>query len=338
MRHSKRQTFCRASRHRRAALVAAGLAAWGLAGVTGTAMAAEPYPSRDVTFIVPYAPGGSTDPIARQFTQALEKTLKTSVNVENKPGGSATLGTGTVVRAKPDGYTIGLGTNSSLAYQPLVNRNLAYQSPDDYAPITKLVDIPTLIIVRKDAPYKTFDDFMAEVRKAPGKVRVSVSGIRTAPDLAIQELNKVAGVRIATIPFTGGGGEAVIALLGGRVEALATQAGSVMGHAQAGTVRVLAAFKKGRYDLFPDAASVVDAGYAVTLPAMYGVVGPKGMPKEVHDKLVAASLAAVNSADFIAFAKSNGYLVDARGAEAFREELNGYSRQFADLIRFLDQK
>jgi tripartite-type tricarboxylate transporter receptor subunit TctC len=315
-------------------LVLAGV----LCAVAGTtpATAADVYPSRDITFIVPYAPGGSTDPISRQFTVALEKTLKASVNVENKPGGSATLGTGAIVRAKPDGYTIGLGTNSSLAYQPLVNKNLAYKTADDYAPITKLVDIPTLIIVRKDSPYRTFADLMAEARKNPGKVRVSVSGIRTAPDLAIQELNKVAKVRISTIPFTGGGGEAVIALLGGRVEALATQAASVMGHVQAGTVRVLAVFKKGRYELFPDATPIVDAGYNVTVPAMYGIVAPKGMPKDVHDKLVAASLQAINSPEFAAFAKENGYIVEASGPAAFRKELNGYGKQFADLIQFLD--
>lgn len=314
----------------------AGLALAALcAGITAQA---QTYPSRDITFIVPYAPGGSTDPISRQFAAALEKTLKASVNVENKPGGSATIGTGAIVRAKPDGYTIGLGTNSSLAYQPLVNQGLAYKSTADYAPITKLVDIPSLIIVRKDAPWKTFEEFMAEVRKNPGKIRVSVSGIRTAPDLAIQELNKVANVRIATVPFTGGGGEAVVALLGGRVEALSTQAASVMGHVQAGSVRVLAVFKKGKYELFPEAAPIVDAGYNVTLPAMYGIVAPKGMPAEVHNKLVAASLQAIKSPEFTDFAKKNGYLVDATGPEGLRKELNDYSRQFSDLIKFLEQK
>lgn len=306
--------------------------------LAGASVHAQAYPDRDLTFIVPYAPGGSTDPISRQFTAALEKTLKAKINVENKPGGSATIGTGAIVRAKADGYTIGLGTNSSLAYQPLVNAGLPYKSSDDYTPITKLVDIPTLIIVRKDAPWKTFEDFMVDVRKNPGKVRVSVSGIRTAPDLAIQQLNRIAKVRIATIPFTGGGGEAVIALLGGRVEALATQAASVKGHVEAGSVRILAAFKKGKYDLFPEADSIVDAGYNVTLPAMYGVLAPKGMPKPVYDKLVAASMEAIKSPEFRAFATKNGYVVDAGGPEDFRKEIDGYSQTFADLIKFLDQK
>jgi tripartite-type tricarboxylate transporter receptor subunit TctC len=320
--------------HRRVIL---GLALATAACMGGGAQA-QSYPERDLTFIVPYAPGGSTDPISRQFATALEKTLKARINVENKPGGSATIGTGAIVRAKADGYTIGLGTNSSLAYQPLVNAGLPYKSTADYAPITKLVDIPTLIIVRKDAPWKTFEDFMAEVRKNPGKVRVSVSGVRTAPDLAIQQLNRIAKVRIPTVPFTGGGGEAVVALLGGRVEALATQAASVKGHVDAGTVRILAVFKKGKYDLFPEADSIVDAGYDVTLPAMYGILGPKGMPKPVHDRLVAAAVEATRSPEFLAFARKNGYVVEGEGPEEFRKELDGYSQTFSDLIKFLDQK
>ena len=304
----------------------------------GVAANAQLYPNRDITFVVPYGPGGSTDPISRYFSSALEKILKTNVNVENKPGGSASIGTSAVVRAKPDGYTIGLGTNASLAYQPLINKTLIYKSTDDYATITKLVDLPTLIIVRQDAPWKNFDEWLADVRKRPGKMRVSVSGVRTAPDLAIQELNKVANVKIASIPFSGGGGEAVIAMLSGRVETLATQAPGVVSHVQAGNARVLAAFMKGSYYLFPDAASIVDAGYNVTLPAAYGVIAPKGMPKEITDRLVAASLEIAKSAEFNEFAKKHGYLVDAQGPEAFRKELDQYSVQFAELLKFLDKK
>ena len=128
---------------------------------------------------MPYGPGGSTDPLSRFFSNALEKILNTNVNVENKPGGSASIGTSAMVRAKPDGYTIGLGTNASLAFQPLINKGLIYKSSDDYAPIAKLVDLPTLIIVRNDAPWKNFAEWMADVRQRPGKIRVSVSGVRT---------------------------------------------------------------------------------------------------------------------------------------------------------------
>ena len=142
----------------------------------GPSAQAQPYPNRDITFIVPYGPGGSTDPISRQFASQLEQALKVSVHVENKRGGSATIGTAAVIRTKPDGYTLGLTSNSVLAYQPLVNKAIVWKGPEDYQSIIKLVDLPTIIAVRTDSPWHTFEDFMDAVRKNPGKIRAAVSG------------------------------------------------------------------------------------------------------------------------------------------------------------------
>ena len=133
---------------------------------------AQPYPNRDITFIVPYGPGGSTDPISRQFASQLEQALKVSVNVENKPGGSATIGTAAVIRAKPDGYTLGLTSNSVLAYQPLVNKALAWKGPEDYQSIIKLVDLPTVIAVRADSPWRPS---RSEHRRCPDHVAACTS-------------------------------------------------------------------------------------------------------------------------------------------------------------------
>lgn len=312
-----------------------------LAGLTISASAgslAQEYPSRDITFIVPYAPGGSTDPISRQIASQLEKEFKRTVNVENKPGGSATVGVGQVIRSKPDGYTIGLSSNSALAYQPLVNKSLTWKSPADYQSIVTLVKLPAIITVKADSPYKTFEDFIEAARQNPGKIRVAVSGYRTAPDLVIQELNKVANIRIATVPFTGGGGEALIALLGGRVEATSGYAPTVRAHVQAGTVRVLAAFSKEKYFMFPEAQSVVQAGYNVTLPADYGVVAPKGLPKDVLDKLVAAALRIGKSEEFAKFSAANGLIVDVGGPKEMDAEMIAYEKTFTDLIAFMSKK
>ena len=310
----------------------------GLMISASAASLAQEYPSRDITFIVPYAPGGSTDPISRQIASQLEKEFKRTVNVENKPGGSATVGVGQVIRSKPDGYTIGLSSNSALAYQPLVNKSLTWKSPADYQSIVTLVKLPAIITVKADSPYKTFEDFIEAARQNPGKIRVAVSGYRTAPDLVIQELNKVANIRIATVPFTGGGGEALIALLGGRVEATSGYAPTVRAHVQAGTVRVLAAFSKEKYFMFPEAQSVVQAGYNVTLPADYGVVAPKGLPKEVLDKLVAAALRIGKSEEFAKFSAANGLIVDVGGPKEMDAEMTAYEKTFTDLIAFMSKK
>jgi tripartite-type tricarboxylate transporter receptor subunit TctC len=306
-----------------------------LVGVTTNA---QSYPSRPITFVVPYAPGGSTDPVARQYAMQLQKVLGVEVNIENKPGGSGTIGTGMVVRAKPDGYTLGLATNSILAYQPLVNASLAFKSPDQYQPIVKLGEMPVILVVRADAPWQTFAEFIQHVKDNPGKVRASVSGLRTVPDLLAQEFNKIAGIRLRTVPFTGGSGEALVALLGNRVEAtLFTGAVGIPSHVQAGKVRVLAAFKKGIYDPVPQAQSAIDAGYNTTLTASFYVIAPKGLAPEVLDKLTKASMNIVQSPEFVHFSKE-GYALDLKGPAAVREEIIRDTNTFSELLKASDQK
>ncbi|MBI4292351.1 MAG: tripartite tricarboxylate transporter substrate binding protein [Betaproteobacteria bacterium] len=320
------------SRHAARAFVAA------VALSVTAAVCAQDYPTRDITFIVPFGAGGSADPLARQFAGQLEKVLRGNINVENKPGGSGTIGMNLIARAKPDGYTIGLGSNSMLAYQPLVNKGLSFKTPDDYQPIVKLTVQPSVLFVRADAPWKTFDEFLADVRKNPGKIRASVAGLRQAADLCAQQFNMVAGVKMVTVPFSSGGGEALVALLGGRVEAFVNAGVNALGHVQDGKLRPLAAFMKGKHPLFPSAVSVVDAGYDATLPITFYVVAPKDMPKGVQDKLVTASLQVVGSEEFAKFAKANTYMVDAKGPQALREEILQYTKTYSDLIKFIDQK
>ena len=299
---------------------------------------AQSYPNRPITFVVPYGPAGSTDPISRHFATQLEKVLGVEVNVENKPGGSGTIGFGMIARAKPDGYTIGLGTNSILAYQPLVNQGLTFKTPEAYQPIAKLGEMPVILVVRADAPWNTFAEFLEHVKKNPNKVRASVSGLRTVPDLVAQEFNKNSDLKLRTIPFTGGSGEALLALLGNRVEAtLFTGAVGIPGQVQAGKVRVLAVFKKGVYDPVPEAVSTIDAGYKTTLSAQFYVMAPKGLPKEVLDKLVNASTQIINSPEYAAFAKE-GYALDPKSPAAISAEIIRDTETFTELLKLLDQK
>ncbi|MDB5840007.1 MAG: hypothetical protein JWQ23_1959 [Herminiimonas sp.] len=311
-----------------------GIVAAALLCVTATA-GAQAYPSRAITFIVPYGPGGSTDPISRQFTLQLEKVLAADVNIENKPGGSGTIGMNQILRSKPDGYTIGIGTNSILAFQPLVNSGLTFKTPDEYQPIVKMGEMPIVLIVRADAPWKNFEEFVADLKKNPAKIRAAVSGLRTAPDLLAQEFNKLNNVRLTTVPFTGGGGEAMVALLGGRVEAtLFTGAAGIPAQVQAGKVRVLAVFKKGKYESFPDATPTVDAGYTGSTGASFYVIAPKGLPKDVLDKLTDASMKVVRSEEYAAFAKANGYALDQnlKGSDV-KAEIVRDTRTFAELLK-----
>lgn len=299
--------------------------------------AGQAWPNKDITLIVPYNPGGSTDALARQFSMQLEKVLGRKVNTENKPGGSGTIGMSAVVRARPDGYTLGLGTNSILAYQPLENKGLPFKSTADYQPLVKLIDLPNVLYVKADAPWKTFEDFVADARKNPGKLRVSVAALRGTNDLVMQQFNMLSGVKLTTIPFTGGAGEATIALLGGRVEAMAGSGATNLGHVQAGQLRALAVYKKGKYEPFPDAVAVGDSAFDATLPAMYCVIAPKGLPKDVYDKLVAASLQVVRSEEWAKFAKTQGSsAIEKNGPEVVAAEMDYYTKVYGDLIKFLE--
>lgn len=295
------------------------------------------YPTRDMTFIVPYGTGGSTDPIGRQYAGQLEEIFDTTVIVENREGGSATIGTTAVVTADPDGYTIGLSSSSALAFQPLRSEDLPYESAADYQPLIKLADLPTVLTVAADAPWQTVEQFVEAARAEPGGIRVSVSGARTSPDLVIQELNRVAEVQLTTVPFTGGGGEALTALLSGEVEANAGYAASVQGQVDAGELRVLGVFYEGTYDAFPDAESIPDAGYDVTLPTTYYAIAPQGLDDGVRERLVDASTEIVGSEDFETFAEQNGYIVDPITTDDVAAELDEFRATYEELLEYLGE-
>lgn len=310
-----------------------------LIGLGGATVAlAQNFPVKDITFIVPFNPGGSSDPLSRAFATELAKALPGTVNVVNRPGGSATIGSNEIIRSTPDGYTIGLGDSAALAYQPLVNKNLAYKSTDDYTTIINLAYVPAMLVVRENAPWKTFEEFVADAKKNPDMIRIGVSGVRSIADLAVQQLNRAADIKLDTIPFTGGGGEALIALLGGRIEGAMGYGPNTAAQVKAGKLKVLAVFKKGKYDLAPNATPIADAGFDATLPASYSVIAPKGLPPAVQQKLTEASLKAVNSPEFRTFADNSGFVVLAQRSDDTKKYLKNMEQTFAELINWLDSK
>lgn len=299
---------------------------------------AQTYPNKDISFIVPFNPGGSADPLSRAFAAELAKALPGTVNIINRAGGSATIGTNAIVRSAADGYTIGLGDSAALAYQPLVNKGLAYKTTQDYTTIINLAFVPAMLVVRADAPWKTFEEFMAYAKKNPDKIRIGVSGVRSIADLAAQQLNRAANIKLDTIPFTGGGGEALVALLGGRIEGAMGYGPNTAAQVRAGKLRVLAVFTKGKYVLAPEATSIFDAGYDATLPASYSIISPKGLPKDVHAKLVDASLKAVKSKEFIDFANRSGFVIDTKDSAGTTKHLSDLAKMFSELIAWMDKK
>ncbi len=207
------------------------------------AAAQDSYPSRPMTLIVPFPPGGVADIVGRPFAEALSRELKTPVIIENKPGAGGGIGMGLVAKAKPDGYTLLLAL-SSISILPEADKVLGraplYQL-DQFTPIARLTADPTVLAVRADSPWKTLQDFVDDARKRPGAITYGSSGNYGTMHMPMEMFAHSANVKLLHVPFTGGG-PAVIALLGGQVDALSTGPSTVLQHVKAGKVRVLASW------------------------------------------------------------------------------------------------
>ncbi len=310
-----------------AALLAAGVALSGCALIRGSE-----YPAQDITFIVPFAPGGNSDMISRILTQEGEQLLKRKLIIVNKPGGSATIGIAEIAQAKPDGYTIGLGTTSAAALQLHLSK-LPYGGPDTYQPIVKVIEQSALLAVRSDAPWKTLDEFLADAKKRPGAIRVATSGSTSIDAFMLHQFASVAGVELTAVPFSGGGGEAMTAFLGGHVEANASYVPNVRQYVESGQARVLAIFKD-RTPVFPEVPSALDFGYKVTAPGtLYFVMGPKGMDKGVVDKLNAAFTTVLKGETFQKFARDNGMSVDPVGPTELAKQISEIIDTYGKLVK-----
>ena len=205
---------------RRRSFVAAAVAACAAIAMSAPALAQEAYPSRPITLIVPFPPGGVADIVGRPFADALSRELKTPVVIENKPGAGGGIGMGFVAKAKPDGYTLLLAL-SSISILPeadkVTGRTPLFQL-DQFVPIARLTADPTVLAVRAESPWKSLAEFVADAKARPGAITYGSSGNYGTMHMPMEMLAQSAGIKLLHVPFTGGG-PAVAALLGGTVDA-----------------------------------------------------------------------------------------------------------------------
>ena len=302
------------------------LSACGVGGASGG------YPAKPIKMIVPYAAGGSGDPVARQYARQLGKELGTSVVVENREGGSGTIGTNAVITAPADGYTIGYGHSSPLALQVHRNKDLSYESTKDYQCLGGFGDEPTAVAVKKDAPWKDFKSFVDAMKADPGKHTIAVGGAGNVKDMQLQEFAAVAKVKFSTVPFSGGGAEAITAALAGRVDAVAVNPAGLAGLVKSDRLRLLVVFSDKDYTFLPS-ETIGDAGYDVRLlPDRSGVIAPKGLPDDVRDKLLAAHKKVVESDEFKDFIDKNGYVYAPKDAKGFASAIDADTRTYGELL------
>jgi tripartite-type tricarboxylate transporter receptor subunit TctC len=278
------------------------LALLGVAlALPGAAMAEDAYPSRPITMIIPFPPGGVADQTARAIIAPLEKELKQAVAIRNVGGAGGAVGMAAAANAKPDGYTILLAL-SSISIIPeadkLFGRTPAY-TVDQLKPIALLGADPTILVVRADAPWKTVKEFEAAAKKEPGKYSFSSSGVYGTLHMAMAMFASAADIKLKHVPFNGAG-PAVTAILGGHVDALASGPGPVLVHIKAGKLRPLANWGTKRIAVLPDVPTFAELGYKnVEFYIWAGLFAPKDVPAPIMDKLRAAVRTSAATPEFI---------------------------------------
>jgi tripartite-type tricarboxylate transporter receptor subunit TctC len=266
---------------------------------SGSGWSQPAFPVRPIQIVALASPGGTADLHARALGPALEQALKQSVAVINKAGAGGALGCQYVATSKPDGYTLLLGL-SSISWFPevdiLFDRTPTYRL-DQFKPIGLLSADPTILVVKSDSPWKSVADLVADAKARPLEIRYGSAGFYSTLHLAMEMLSKAASIKLKHIPYTGGG-PAMVALLGGHVDALAIPPSVAFPQVRAGTLRVLAGWGAKRIDVFPEVQTLKELGYDAEFYIWAGLFAPQATPPPVHKILVDATRKAVENPTF----------------------------------------
>lgn len=254
------------------------------AGIAAPAMAADAYPSKPITIVLPYATGGSADMLARFAAQALQTELGKPAIVEAKPGAGGVLGTEFVSRAEPDGYTLALTASGTMAVNPYVYK-LRYKPLEDFKQITVLVDLPFVVVTNNEFPAKNLKEFIDYGRKNPNKITFGNAGLGTQQHLTQLMFARAAGMQVNIVPYKGSS-PAMNDLLGGHIDAVLDNTGVQTPFIKAGKVRPLFVTNPERVAALPDVPTAPEAGLpGFSAVAWFGLAAPKGTPDEIVEKI-----------------------------------------------------
>jgi len=292
------------------------------------------YPGRSIEILVPASAGGGTDVLTRAFAEAAKKHLPQPMMVNNKPGASGAIGMGEMINAKPDGYKLCMVI---VEITILPHLGLTKHTWEDFQPIARLNADPAAITVRADAPWNTIEEFLAASQKAPGTMKVGNSGNGSIWHLAHAALEDKAGVKFSPIPFQGAA-PAVVALLGGHIDAVSVSPGEVSAHVAGGKLKVLAIMSDQRLKGFEKVPTLKERKIDLSIGAWRGLAAPKGTPPEIMAILKAATRKAAEEPSLKESLEKLNLGYSYADADAFRTAMQKDSEMFKQLIAKLGLK
>ena len=298
------------------------------------AVAQSAYPTRAITLIVPFPPGGLADLVARPVAEAMSRDLGQPVVIENKAGAGGGIGMGLAAKARPDGYTVLLAL-SSLTVIPEAD-SLLGRPPTfalaDLRPIARFTADPTVLAVRSEATWKTLQDFLDDARKRPGTINYGSSGNYGTMHVPMEILSQTANVKMTHIPFTGAG-PAVVALLGGQIDAVSSGPATVLQHIKAGKLRVLAHWGNSALASMPDVRSLKDLGHNAEYAQWSGLFIPSTTPEPVAQRLRAAARFAAQDAKVREVIQNAGSPVQYQDALEFDSYVQADAKRMAEVVK-----
>jgi tripartite-type tricarboxylate transporter receptor subunit TctC len=261
-----------------------------------SAAAQDAYPSRPVRILVPYAPGGATDIVARIVGAELTKSLGQTFVVENKPGANGNLALEAAAKAAPDGYTLFVGNVSTNTINENVYADqLTIRPSRDLAGVTKLVEVPHIVVANASFPANSIAELIALAKKEPGKINFASVGVGSYPHLDMERLMRAAHIELTHVPYKGGAGQAIPAMIGGEVQVAFFNMASLLPHIRSGRLKALAAIPGERLPELPNVPTLAEQGYpGIGTNAWQGMFAPAATPRPIIEKLYRAVAAALN--------------------------------------------
>jgi tripartite-type tricarboxylate transporter receptor subunit TctC len=314
---------------RRALLQMAGL---GLA-LPWPGQAQDKYPSKPITWVCPYAAGGNADTRSRQVAKVMGGLLGQSIVIDNKAGAGGNIGTEVIAKARPDGYTIGMGNFAPLAVNHALFKKLNFNPFTDLVPIFLIEKGPLILMVRSDSPYKSVKDLVLAAKAAPGRLSYASGGIGGTHHLSGALFEHAAGIDLIHAPYKSGSAGATD-LMGGQVQMMFEQMYSAMPGIKGGKLRALAITSRARSPLAPDIPTMVEQGFPeVEVLNWQGLIGPKGLPAEVVRQLNTVGNAALQDADLREKILGQGNEVGGGTPEQFAALIKAEAPRWAKVVR-----